>query len=198
MAPAAYPLYLFHFPLAQYWVLLREELNIETNALDRSDYNPADPNAFSYFPLAWWEFLLFVPLATALALFVAHVLNARVTAMFMNNFNTLYSCCSCVCGSQEGSLVEAGAQNALFTILDVVSGLTGADADGTTPITQLGLDSFGASALVGILRSRVPDVPIKVADVYALETVGDIASLIERTRGENNKKIVGSPVLSEV
>merc|ERR1711865_247128 len=102
------------------------------------------------------EVLLFVPLLTALALLVAHVLNSHATVVFINLFDYLYCCCPCICGVQ-GRLADEGGQNALFTILDVVSGLTGADVDGATLISQLGLDSFGASALMGILGSRLPD-----------------------------------------
>jgi len=190
LAPAAYPLYLFHWPLFSYWSLLRDFLGVK-----RVDLEKAGNGAFGITP--WWEFLMFLPVITALALFVAHVLNSYATVLFMNLFDHLYCCCTCVCGRQ-GRLMDEGGQNALFTILDVVSGLTGADVDGTTLISHLGLDSFGASALVGILGSRVPDVHLKAADVYELETVGDIAALIERRRCENNGKVVGSPVQSEV
>merc|ERR1712166_438880 len=105
MAPAAYPLYLFHWPLALYWGMTRDGLNIQ---LPEKSGEPL-------MPMAWWEALLFVPVVTALALFVAHVLNSHATILFMNVFDYIYCCCPCVCGLQS-RLMDEGGQNALFTI----------------------------------------------------------------------------------
>ena len=42
-----------------------------------------------------------------------------------------------------------------------------------------GLDSFGASALVGLLRCRLTNLRLSALDVHACATVGDLALLID-------------------
>jgi len=67
----------------------------------------------------------------------------------------------------------------LLKIADAIKGLTGADVDATTPLMECGLDSFGTSALVGILRPKFPGVSINPLQVYDLGTVGALADTID-------------------
>jgi len=72
----------------------------------------------------------------------------------------------------------------MHVVLDSISNLTGADADATSKLDEIGLDSFGAGALVGLLVSRIPGLALRAVDVYSMETVGDLVVFIDKGLAE--------------
>lgn len=80
------------------------------------------------------------------------------------------------CKPQEISVDESTMQS----VLDSISNLTGADADATSRLNEIGLDSFGAGALVGLLAVRIPGLVLRAVDVYDLESVGDLVVFIDK------------------
>jgi len=165
LSPAAYPMYLFHFPIGQYMVLIKRAMHAET----------MPPGAL--LPMEWWEFFIFVGLTTALSGLAMQYLNGPATALFEKWFDKIYCCCSCICGPPNS---PSETQPTLLTVVEVISGLTGSDVDGTTRLMEAGLDSFGASSLVGRLRAAFPSVHLVNSDIYRLQTVGELASHIDQ------------------
>lgn len=175
LSPAAYAMYLFHMPTAIYWDIL-----VRGGGGDPYAMGPA-------------HFVAVTLVTIGIALLVTHKLNAPATTLYQRMFPNLYQkcCCSCEC-------CRCGCQGACFglpkqeveitggtlaKLVSVIAGLSGAEVDGMTPLTEIGLDSFGASALVGVLRAKIQGLQLTAADVYALETVGDLAAFINKTMG---------------
>jgi len=152
LSPAAYPMYLFHFPLGQYIVLIKRAMHAESQPL-------------ALLPMESWEFFCLAGLTTVLSVFAMQHLNGPATAVFERSFDLIYCCCCCICGPPKS---PSEKQPTLLTIEEVISGLTGADVDGITILQEAGLDSFGASALVGRLKAAFPGMRLSTSDIYQL------------------------------
>merc|ERR1719210_2449064 len=122
-------------------------------------------------PITLWEFPFFTALNSFVAWYVTTYWTERATQSFQSMFNCLYCCCCCFCtGVGCGGGDEAGGEgDTLLLVADAVSDLTGADVDATSKITEIGLDSFGSGALVGVLKARIPDLPLTAVDVSNME-----------------------------
>ena len=71
----------------------------------------------------------------------------------------------------------------LLTLVQAINDLSGAEVDGSTKLTECGLDSFGASSLVGVLRGRIPGLKLEPVQLFNIETVGELAKLIDEMQG---------------
>jgi len=60
-----------------------------------------------------------------------------------------------------------------------VKGLSGAVVDETTLIADCGLDSFGTSALVGVLKPTFRRLTLTPLEMYRLRTIGDLVERID-------------------
>ena len=74
----------------------------------------------------------------------------------------------------------------LETVVRAISDLSGAEVDGSTKLTHCGLDSFGASSLVGLLRARIPGLRLQAKHVYNIETVQELVGLIDEMVGTSD------------
>merc|ERR1711920_236386 len=105
-------------------------------------------------------------------------------------FNCLYCFCCCFCTGVgcccRGE--EAASQgDTLLLVADAVSDLTGADVDATSKITEIGLDSFGAGALVGVLKARIPNLSLTAVDVSKMETIADLVAFIDKSAADGSE-----------
>jgi len=85
---------------------------------------------------------------------------------------------TCVVGRTEKE--EAST---LMSVVNAIRNMTGADVDGTTLLAECGLDSFGAGALIGLLREAIPQVKLTPVQFFGAETVADLAELIDAQLG---------------
>jgi len=145
----------------------------------------------SLIPLSWWEFLLFVPFCSWFAWFITNYVNSWATSKFEKIFDCVYCCCCCCCQIKRGG-GGAADEDTLVVIVEAIAGLTGAEVDGTTHLDQIGLDSFGAGALVGVLVARIPGLLLKVSDTVDLVTVGDLRTLVDQKLAAQRTDMVAS------
>ena len=62
----------------------------------------------------------------------------------------------------------------------MVRGLTGVEVTPTLQLRHLGLDSLGAAALLGMLRSSVPAAQsLTLQQLQECDTVGDLTNILE-------------------
>merc|ERR1712117_785172 len=110
----------------------------------------------------------------------------KLSVRFQQIFDRGYCWCCCLCWKPE----DVGAEtDTMLTVLDSISSLTGADADATSKLTEIGLDSFGAGGLVGLLVSRLPGLVLRAVDLYEVDTVGDLVKLIDSKLSEVQAKM---------
>lgn len=182
LSPASYPMYLFHWPLGCYWFYLTRLATFKNaDEVDEAWYAGLEQGVL--IPLKWWEFPILVVVVTVWSWFVTNYLNEKATLMYQKIFNCGYFWCCCLCagvGCRRGSS-DGEEEDTLVTVADAISGLTGADVDATSLLTEIGLDSFGAGALVGLLVSRIPGLQLRAVDVYKMQTVGDLVNFIDKS-----------------
>jgi len=161
-SPAAYSIYLFHYPTWEYLLLFK--LAVLKVPVERAQ--------------GWYDYFIVVAVTTVVAVFASHKLNAPLTSLFLRGFDGICWFCSCcghcssrTCGEDEGSTLEKVAV--------AIHGLSGADVDERTRIADCGLDSFGTGALIGLLRPRFKGLRITPLQVYRLQTVGELVARID-------------------
>jgi len=163
VSPASYVIYLIHWPVGTYFMkLVDPDCKFGKECLDS---------------IAWYNFFVLALLVTLLAMFLQHFVSAPLTTCFMRCFDACLSCCRCRSCGQKGFEEDAST---LVKVIHAVQGLTGADVDGTTPLAECGLDSFGTSALVGVLRAKIPGVVLSPLRIYELHTIAEVAEEIEK------------------
>merc|ERR1711920_111977 len=174
-------MFLFHVPLLTYW---------ETMKWFLSALIPGLPFQWEVAPweVASWEFPIYVAFVAWFSWYATTYWSEKFTAWFQKIFNCSYCCCCCLC-SGVGILCckpeeTCAEQSTMHVVLDSISNLTGADADATSKLDEIGLGSFGAGALVGLLVSRIPGLVLRAVDVYSMETVGDLILFIEKGLAE--------------
>jgi len=153
-------------------------------------WDPNDPNLMAI-PLTVWEFPFYVAFVIGFSWYITTYWSEKLTAWFQKVFNCSYCCCCCIC-SGVGILCwepqeEETEQGTFHIVVDSISNLTGADADATSKLDEIGLDSFGAGALVGLLANRIPGLKLRAVDVYALETVGELVVFIDKGLSEKGQ-----------
>jgi len=153
LSPAAYSVYLFHYPTNCYWQLIRG--NTLAGSYTATGF------------MHWVDYFVVLVVATCVAMFAAHKLNAPLTSLFMRLIDTL-----CCCGKATNE-----EQSTLEKVQDAVKGLTGADVTPETPILECGLDSFGTSALLGIIKPKFPGLRLTPLEIYSLQ---NIQALVDR------------------
>mmetsp|Transcript_46096 Transcript_46096/g.128205 ORF Transcript_46096/g.128205 Transcript_46096/m.128205 type:complete len:380 (-) Transcript_46096:139-1278(-) len=159
LSPAAYSVYLFHLPTFGYWKLIKVKL---------FGWSPWDEDK-------WWNGVVdyFVTLisATLVAMLAAHKLNAPLTTVFMRWFDRL---CGCACREEAPE-----DENTFEQVARAIKGLSGVEVRTETPITECGLDSFGTSALLGVIRPVFRGLRLTPLEMYGLANVGELAARID-------------------
>eukprot|EP00927_Polykrikos_kofoidii_P059070 TRINITY_DN5407_c0_g1_i4.p1 TRINITY_DN5407_c0_g1~~TRINITY_DN5407_c0_g1_i4.p1 ORF type:complete len:1170 (-),score=130.04 TRINITY_DN5407_c0_g1_i4:145-3618(-) len=194
LGPASYSMYLFHYPVAYYYLMVFYRLGDK----DPSFFESFGSQVITATPLQlylhWYDYIAVVFLTTIIALVCTHLINAPVTSAFMRCIDLIARPC---CFSRQGG----DGETTLLKIAAAIKGLSGAEVDADTLISDCGLDSFGSSALVGILRPRFPGIHINALHIYSLETVGDLVAYIDRQlvdetscRGVDARRLIASTV----
>merc|ERR1712176_484393 len=175
LSTATYGMFLFHLPLASAWVLVKSAVVPSGDGIPISPWQAVGL-------ITAWEFPFYVAFVIGFSWYVTTYWSEKLTAWFQKIFNCAYCCCCCLCSGVgiccfQGE--EETEQGTFYILLDSISNLTGADADATSKLDEVGLDSFGAGALVGLLAERIPGLKLRAVDVYALQTVGDLVLFID-------------------
>lgn len=187
LSPASYATYLLHVPLADWWMFISRVISSFWTKVPW-DQALAPDYLSSGWPrrMQWWELLIFIPLTIAFALFSSVWINERVSGTFRKHFNKIYCMCPCIC-TEVGCGANAEQEeeeDTLAVILEVICELTGAEPDYDTPLTDIGMDSFGAGALVGALVAALPHLQgqLTASKVYEMSTVGDLVAFSDSVK----------------
>lgn len=163
LSPASYAMYLFRMPLALYLIIIAPGSYVD---------GVEAPMAFG----RWWLWFVVAPLTVVASMVAQHVLNGPLTAYFLRVLES----CPC-CGSRRAAIGED--ESTLSRIVAAIYGLSGADVDGGSLLTDCGLDSFGSAALLGVLKARIPDLRLTAVEIYRIRTVGELAQRIDEGMG---------------
>jgi len=162
-SPAAYSIFLFHWPITQYYRFFMHGGFGEPRTL-----HPA-------------ELLLLAVISTLLAIAVQHYLSAPLTALFMRCFDCLCPCCK---------PTKQREADTLSSVIEAIGGLTGVEADASTRIEDCGLNSFGTGVLIGSLKNRFPNLHLSPVRVYHVATVGELAAEVDAALPEGSRSHV--------
>eukprot|EP00397_Hematodinium_sp_SG-2012_P003350 GEMP01003358.1.p1 GENE.GEMP01003358.1~~GEMP01003358.1.p1 ORF type:complete len:1103 (+),score=182.76 GEMP01003358.1:82-3390(+) len=171
LAPLAYPLYLLHIPtsLYVYWLL-----HDDGNEDERWWWQMV---GLKIVPIPWYSFLLTV----FICLLVGAALQKYCTAPLIPYIRQAckpFEVCCCLCCTPES--LPDGDASMLAKVVHSIRSLTGTDCDEDTDMENIGVDSFGMVALVGILRSQIPHAKnLAPARLYDFKTVGQLVAALE-------------------
>jgi len=182
LAPFAYPLYLLHLPISRlYWVATRgHEAEFWW---DIASQYPV--------PVEWYELFVIIGICLLLAVvldrFVVQYLSPYTIGFGIKVCRFLGRFCCCCCPDQpiEDANPDGGdsinQSPTLQQVERLVRGLTGTNqVDRSTQLKDLGLDSLGATALLGTLRAVVRNArSLTLAQLASCATVGDLVDLLE-------------------
>ena len=94
-------------------------------------------------------------------------------------------CCCCCCSeaakSSRDGKGDDGSESTLQQVQNLIKGLTGGNqlVDGTTSLRDIGLDSLGATALLGTLRASLPSARVlTLRQLEACETVNELVAIL--------------------
>lgn len=173
-------------------------------------------------PVAWYEFFSVVVLTTLFSLFCNAHLSAPLTLLWIKatrgtwRLITAVAAASCgFCrrhgtGPNEREHGSYGALSAEAVVREAVLELTGGGGGGSgeqddvvtltseskLSLDELGLASVGLPMLVGLLNSKDDRLGLKVSEVAALGSIGELVALIDaRQRRAEQDTGVGSATL---
>ena len=196
LAPLGYPLYLVHMAVTRYYW-------IATRGLER-EYWFGREGEFP-FPVEWYEFFLLLFLSVLVGFlidtFLAPLLMPYTISWGVGVCNWISGTLSrrfgsCFRSSNGSDEKKIHAQHPECSRLDLASptatssydkiatmsrGLTGMNLTADIPLRHMGLDSMGAAALLGMLRSAVPTA--RNLTLQQLQTCDTISSLVHLLDG---------------
>ena len=178
LAPLAYGVYFWHVPVAWVWYFVTR--SIPTQFEWWHEMTPIYP-----FPIEAYETLGVLVLCFVLSWIWDRYCNAAVLPMVMRLFRPIFRCCCPTkevfaiwfadSGVEQIELVKPGDSN-LAVLQHAILTVTGAELDPASSLHFVGLDSFGTSALIGLLRTQLPHARhLTVAKIYELGTVAKLA-----------------------
>ena len=101
-------------------------------------------------------------------------------------------CCCCCCSEAVNALVVGdeggGKHSTLHRVQQLIKGLTGGNqlVDGSTCLRDIGLDSLGATALLGTLRASLPSASaLTLRQLETCETVNDLVAILTPNEDED-------------
>jgi oxalate---CoA ligase len=200
LAPLAYPIYLLHMAVSRsYWLITRGP-----EAQEWWSWAGLHP-----FPVEWYECFIILGITMLLGfvantylvpMLIPHTISVgvRVSTLICN---CLYRRCGrCCCGflrpdgetirEELPSSAERGMDSSSCTDQDensaydqltaMVRGLTGVQVNRSMQLRNLGLDSLGATALLGMLRASVPAAKaLTLQQLQQCETLGALADFLD-------------------
>ena len=186
LAPLGYPVYMMQMAVARYYWLA-------TRGFDRQEWW-GDEGEFP-FPVEWYEFFLILGITIIIGglinnLIVPHcmpysiTLGVRVCSFISWGVSAVALRC---CGISQpddtlNTTIDDKTQggSAYMQVQAMVRGLTGVEVTADMPLRHLGLDSLGAAALLGTLRSSVPAArKLTLRQLQDCDTVGDLANCLD-------------------
>jgi peptidoglycan/LPS O-acetylase OafA/YrhL/acyl carrier protein len=183
LSPLAYPLYLLHIPVGRYYWVATRGLQAEPF------WNMA------YIPVEWYETFIIIGISLCLGgildRFVVSFLS-RYTIWLGVKVCRLVSTCFCCsgCRNQMPSDTTGSWSNKtnLEHVQDMVERITGNQTvTRSTNLNDLGLDSLGATALLGTLRVSVPLArKLTLQQLIVFQTVGDLVDALEALDNHQN------------
>lgn len=187
LSPLAYPLYLFHVPTAYYYWYI-------TRGTKFQEWMPA--SGAIPIPVMWYEYFII----TFISLLISYITNewlnpSLIPSMmrFWRWFFTFFHCVFFWLYSKPSSVVpisDEEAQNVettLYQVQKVIRDLTGTEAMPESSLDAIGLDSFGVSALVGVLRLSFSFTRnLRVADVRKLQNVQSLVDHLDDLERKSN------------
>ena len=191
LAPLGYPVYLLHLAVTRYYWVATRGL--------KQQYWWGREGEFP-FPVEWWEFFLVTFISVGIGGMVNTYLvppclpytiswGVRVCTLISSFVTACASCFGIDLSEKEPEEdKKSGAgpeETATYKQLRVmIRGLTGMEVTRDLPLDHLGLDSLGATALLGTLRSTVPAA--RNLTLRELQECGTVGSLHEFLDGGNS------------
>lgn len=175
LAPASYNIYLFHQWTGQmYWLITRNEMWSYWRY--RKDIYWFSPYPV---PVDWWEYFFLVGLTTYFATLLAKVDPTLV--LYWNKGVKRITSALC---KAKGSDLEP---TTLDIVQSVVCDLTGTEVEPDWTIAECGLSSVAGPVLINMLTEALPGTSIAVADLLEVETIEEMAALLEMRKQEAGK-----------
>ena len=184
LSPLAYPLYLLHIPIARYYWLATRGLQAEAWWYD------------SHIPVEWYETFIII----AISLCLGSILD-RFVVSFLSRYTVWLgvkicqkvSMCFCCCSGYCHNPTSSGAitqKTNLEHVKDMVERITGnSNVTRSTNLNDLGLDSLGATALLGTLRVSVPLArQLALKQLIMFQTVGDLVDALDTFQNHDDKE----------
>ena len=190
LSPLAFPLYLLHMPMAEYvWYIYRAaqgatfDDSVDVEMIGMSGANPI--------MLPWWAVLfIVVPVCCILGALYTELLNPYVMPICLRylRWQIGKSCCAVCCGCcgieklpDDDDANDAAPMTTLSRVVATVRTLSGTDCAEQSRLEDLGVDSFGLTALCGALRDAFPDTEatLRPLQVARCNSVGGLAAYID-------------------
>lgn len=182
LAPLGYPVYLLHMAVARYYWLA-------TRGFEREAW--FDISGEYPFPVEWHEMLIVL----AITIFVGFLINAFLVpplipytiswgvkvCTFISSCFARVSCNKNTEDTTDNTSFEGEIKVSTYDqVKTMVRGLTGVDVNRSVKLSTLGLDSLGATALLGMLRASVPAArSLSLQELQQCETVGCLANTLD-------------------
>jgi hypothetical protein len=180
LAPLAYPVYVLHLPIAYFITYIWQGGTGYDGWMSLQGAQPV--------PLPSWGMFVVMIASSVLGFAFNEWVNPFLMPPTMAILRTLFTlichCCSCRSKPEPTDTFlqqlddEAQQNRVLQSVAEAVRHLTGAVITPMSRLDQVGLDSFGATALVGMLRSR-GFVGLRPIDVLKMRTVQDLVLFLE-------------------
>ena len=177
LAPISYFNYLFHQLIGQYYWLITRNGQWWSYWRYRKAFYWFSPAPV---PTAWWEYFFVVALTTWWSMGMA-----RIDPWLIAKWNRGRSALQALCGAKADQ--SGGPLSTLEVLLNTVENMTGTEVQASSTFAEVGLASVAAPVLIGLLSDVLPDVTISLADLVAVQTMGELAELLEARSQEGTK-----------
>jgi len=178
LSSLSYPIYMIHVPIARYYWIATRGLEGEDFWELGSDYP---------FPVAPQEVLTILIISGVLAYSLDHHVFPHVMPYTVRASMFVCETISAACGFGASTSSMTMGNSVSEQVRHLVKGVSGGQVSHSSRLDSLGLDSLGASALLGILRARMSSAErLSIQDLATLETVGDLVDLLS---AEPDKKV---------
>lgn len=180
LAPLGYPVYLLHMGITRYYWIATRGWNWEP-WWDIEGYP---------FPVEWYEMFALLGITITIGFFVnrfimpllmPHSISMGVkVCLFVSRWVKWATCRKDPDDEKEESYDGNIRVSTYNQVKKMVMGLTGVEVTRSMKLRHLGLDSLGATALLGMLRASVPAAKnLSLSQLQECETVGCLADSLD-------------------
>eukprot|EP00308_Calcidiscus_leptoporus_P011576 CAMPEP_0119370154 /NCGR_PEP_ID=MMETSP1334-20130426/16552_1 /TAXON_ID=127549 /ORGANISM="Calcidiscus leptoporus, Strain RCC1130" /LENGTH=2388 /DNA_ID=CAMNT_0007387159 /DNA_START=53 /DNA_END=7219 /DNA_ORIENTATION=- len=182
LAPISYNVYLFHQWVGQmYYLLTRQEWWSYWRYRKQFFWFSPLP-----VPVAWWEYFFVLMLTTFFSFFMAR-LDPWMISKWESARKSLRGCFSC--GASETA--SQGNKTTLILVMEEIESLTGAAVEPDWTLAECGLASVAGPVVINRLHAAVPGVNIALSDLAEVETLEDLAQMLDKRLDERMAAGVG-------